>query len=648
MPSRIPEIYRLPFSGVGFNHNPNIDEIPPTSLVYPSRNMNLNKNGAESRGGTSKIDSAKYGGAEIMGGRDYTLADATQFRVVVTTDGKIWKDTTTTIHTGWTAGQYVHFEVYNFKLYISNGVDVPQVWDGAAGATTDLGSTGETAPGACTGALAGAGAGNVDDGTHSYKITFLNIHGETEGGASSNVVTVADKATDGKISLTAIPTGPTGITSRKIYRTVAGDTGNHKLVATLSDNTTTTYTDNTADAGLGADVPTTNTAALRPTDWTGSNHPQVLILHGKGNSEALWAFGVASKPNIVYASKANDGISEADFSDSQVSAIAVGSGTITGGIEFGDRLMVWDRLRSYVIDDTDLNRDNWGYAPSQFESGLADFKLVVKTENDVVCMQEDGTIYSATAVQAYGDYKMASITKPAYIDEWIREYIDLTKIEQFHMQYDPTLRCIKVFMVYKGDTSVKMALPFFIDNGPEKGWGPPHDNKSFASGYDATCSFVYRVSAGDFKIYTGDDSGNVWELETTSKNDDSNGFSEWGRTPRLLFENSRITKRYMRGWLLTRAEGSYNISIDITVFDSAGTPKVKSISVSLNTGQAVWGAVNWGGFSWADAEAIIDQVYNINRIGKRIQFDFYNNNANEPFFLSSNLTDFRFLGARVN
>jgi hypothetical protein len=647
MAGRTPETYRLPFSGVGFNHNPNVDEIPPTSLVYPSRNVNLNKNGVEARGGTSKVDSAKYGGAEVMGGRDYELADETQFRVVVTTDGKIWKNTTTTIHTGWTAGRYVHFEVYNFKLYISNGVDVPQVWDGAAGATTDLGSTGETAPTACTGALAGAGAGNVDDGTHSYKITFLNIHGETEGGATSNVVTVADKSADGQIDLTAIPTGPTGITSRKIYRTVAGDAGNHKLVATLSDNTTTTYTDNTADAGLGADVPTTNTAALLPTDWTGPNHPQVLILHGKGNSEALWALGVASKPNIVYASKANDGISEADFSDSQVDTIPVGSGTLTGGIEFGDNLLVWDRLRSYVIDDTNLDRTKWGYAPSQFKSGLADFKLVVKTENDIYCVQEDGTVYSATAVQAYGDYKMASITKPAYIDEWIREYIDLTKINQFHMQYDPTLRCIKIFMVYKGDSSVKMALTYFIDNGPEKGWGPPHDNKDFASGYDATCSFVYRVSAGEYKIYTGDDSGNVWELETANKNDDSNGFSEWARTPRLLFENSRITKRYMKGWLLTRAEGNYSVNIDITVFDSAGNPKVKSITVSLDSGQAVWGAVNWGAFTWADAEAIIDHVYNINRIGKRIQFDFYNNNANEPFFLSSNLTDFRFLGARI-
>ena len=119
----------------------------------------------------------------------------------------------------------------------------------------DITTAGETPPGACTGALAGVGAGSVDDGTHSYKITFVDAEGETEGGAVSNVVTVADKSTDGRISLTSIPTGSGSVTSRKIYRTIAGDAGNYKLVATLADNVTTIYTDNTADAGLGADIP---------------------------------------------------------------------------------------------------------------------------------------------------------------------------------------------------------------------------------------------------------------------------------------------------------------------------------------------------------------------------------------------------------
>lgn len=96
------------------------------------------------------------------------------------------------------------------------------------------------------------GAATGITGTYTYKITFVTSRGETEGGVTSDSVTVTNQ----KVSLSGIPTwwGRT-VTSRKIYRTAAGGT-QHKLVATLSDNTTTTYTDSTADGSLGANVPT--------------------------------------------------------------------------------------------------------------------------------------------------------------------------------------------------------------------------------------------------------------------------------------------------------------------------------------------------------------------------------------------------------
>lgn len=104
---------------------------------------------------------------------------------------------------------------------------------------------------ACTGALAGAGAGNVDNGTHSYVYTFVVNGVETGAAAKSNVVTVADKSTNGKVSLTGITAGPAGTTARKVYRTIAGDTGNWLLLTTIADNVTTVFTDNVADASLG-------------------------------------------------------------------------------------------------------------------------------------------------------------------------------------------------------------------------------------------------------------------------------------------------------------------------------------------------------------------------------------------------------------
>jgi len=110
-------------------------------------------------------------------------------------------------------------------------------------------------PNACVGTLQVANPGNVDDGAHSYKIVFVNPLGDSIGGAASNVVTVIDKTVSGQIDLTGIPVGEPSVTSRKIYRTKAGEVA-YFLVDTLMDNSITIYTDNTADVVLVTPLPT--------------------------------------------------------------------------------------------------------------------------------------------------------------------------------------------------------------------------------------------------------------------------------------------------------------------------------------------------------------------------------------------------------
>jgi uncharacterized phiE125 gp8 family phage protein len=121
------------------------------------------------------------------------------------------------------------------------------------------GTNAEPKPSAITVALAAPpAAGNVDNGAHRYLATFVTASGETEAGVVSAAVTVVDKTVNGKVQLTGIPLGGSAVTSRKIYRTAAGG-AIYMLLTTIADNTTTTYTDNTADAGLGVGAPAVNT-----------------------------------------------------------------------------------------------------------------------------------------------------------------------------------------------------------------------------------------------------------------------------------------------------------------------------------------------------------------------------------------------------
>lgn len=113
-------------------------------------------------------------------------------------------------------------------------------------------------------ALAGGGAGNVDNGTHDYAVGFTGPYGTTLPGLIS-VVTVSDKTSDGKVAVSGIPNGPAGTTAKTLFRSKAGA---HVLYehSTISDNTTTTATDNTADASLTVLAP----AASVPAEFNGS------------------------------------------------------------------------------------------------------------------------------------------------------------------------------------------------------------------------------------------------------------------------------------------------------------------------------------------------------------------------------------------
>lgn len=135
----------------------------------------------------------------------------------------------------------------------------------------------EPAPGVITVVL-GSGIGNVDNGVHRYLCTFVTANGETQAGDISAAVTVVDKSVNGKVSLSSIPIGGGLVTSRKIYRTVAAGAA-YLLLATIADNTTTTYTDNISDASLGAEAPSTNT--------TGDPLLNVLIASARQHAETL-------------------------------------------------------------------------------------------------------------------------------------------------------------------------------------------------------------------------------------------------------------------------------------------------------------------------------------------------------------------------
>ena len=149
----------------------------------------------------------------------------------------------TEIRSSLTDAKRCSFETYQDLLIVSNGFDNAWVWDGAAdNVTWELGG--------CK-AVLGAVGGNLDaNSTYFYAVTY---DGDTSNsGAVSNTVTT--DGTNLRIELSQIPLGPVGTTDRKIYRT-EGNGSALKLLTTLADNTTTTFSDNVADGSLTTAYP---------------------------------------------------------------------------------------------------------------------------------------------------------------------------------------------------------------------------------------------------------------------------------------------------------------------------------------------------------------------------------------------------------
>lgn len=164
---------------------------------------------------------------------------------------------------GVTAG--VH--EYAFTFVTASGESLPSTSTAITTGTADY------VPPTALGHGAVIGAGVLGVGTYQWGYTVVDGAGETP---VSPILSVFLAGTNLQVPLTGIGVGPGGTTSRKIYRTVANGT-QLKLVTTIADNVTTTYSDATVtDGALGVNLPITyagqvalSSIALGPAGVTG-------------------------------------------------------------------------------------------------------------------------------------------------------------------------------------------------------------------------------------------------------------------------------------------------------------------------------------------------------------------------------------------
>jgi hypothetical protein len=142
-------------------------------------------------------------------------------------------------------------------------------------------------------------------------------------------------ATPGAVSLT-IPLGPAGTTGRKLYRTAAGG-AQLKLLATLADNTTQTYSDASLDAALGANAPTVNTATAAQVTITGIPIGPATVLDryiyrtAAGSSQLRLVSGLGNNTSTGFTDTYADAALQGNAPTGDTSGIQQPAGSVIAG-----------------------------------------------------------------------------------------------------------------------------------------------------------------------------------------------------------------------------------------------------------------------------------------------------------------------------
>lgn len=320
--------------------------------------------------GTKNIDTESDGTIRKMKGgtQFYTLTNAAKdqheaifsdgVRHLLTVDGgelnfTAGSPTATSVTSGYSTGANFEFATTQDRVYFGNGVNANQVYDktasygGVGYSVPQTKAMGAQIPGTAATATIVAGAG-VPAGGHTYKITFLYYGSEESNGSSaSNLVTVV-AGPNQQVDLSSIPIGGYGVTARKIYRD--DNDGVYTLVGTISDNTTTIFSDN----ATGGTTPI-------PTD----NGAPPVFGQVKLFLDRLWFAQISGEPFTLYFSEVGlpDIVQSTNFIDCNqedpITALAVYRG----------RLIVFNRKSmGQIVGDT---KDSFSYDPIQGSNNQA-------------------------------------------------------------------------------------------------------------------------------------------------------------------------------------------------------------------------------------------------------------------------------------
>jgi hypothetical protein len=574
----------------------------------------------ETRGGTTKLNTSAIG--SFVGDGLYTRRDNTGAETMVAfAGGTAWQWTGTTFSTissaqsVFTAGVRVATAQYENHMFVGNGYVTPYKYNGVAWTRHGV----PIATGVVSAASITSSTG-VLNGDYRYKIAYVNSQAAI---GDVGTATVTATVTNGKIYLTGIPTAPQshGVAARRIYRNFAsGVTSSYGLLATLSDNTTTTYVDNSLDSTLGATPPTDN--GEPPKYNAVVTHQNRLFMNDVNNPNYIW-YSEALEP---YTVKATNFLPVGDASQDLVKGLEV----------YDNALVVLCERAVYMILMPSTDPTDWYVLKTRSPYGTRSPFSTFNYNNKLMFgAQQNGKFVGFASLAG------STLDQDATLLDSAKAGSDLktNRIESnmFDVQelYLKNVSAIvwknKAYMsVTSGTNQTTNNLTYIFD------FSIADLNKY----QEASWSVMSGPAVAQFTVYDGKlygidatATGFVRELVTSSYIDDTTAINSyfWTKEFSGLPGHENLQKDFRKVYLLVEKVGNYYMTFSYRVNSDNGIGDSRQLDMS--NGADTWGFGNWGNIHWGAGTAQEEIEIPLGTAsGKRIQFKFSNQNvANQRF-----------------
>jgi hypothetical protein len=515
----------------------------------------------------------------------------------------------------YTAGLRVASTQYENHIFFGNGDASPYKYNG-----TDFTRHGVPQATGVVSALTNS-AGTLGSASYSWKVTYENS--QVVEGDVGTAVTIA--SVDGsRVVLTDIPVAPQshGVNKRHIYRTSAAGATYYK-VATLENNTATTYTDNINDDSLGVAAPTDNG---EPPDYdVVEYHQNRIFCNDADNANYLWYSNLAEPYTFASTNFFRVGDKASDL--------------ITGLKVHQNNVYILCENSLWVLYMPSTTPSDWlvirvsssfgsksPYAPFLFQDKLMFAAMQNKKFSGFSAVQGSTIDPGATTMDTMiigSELRSEPIEEDMF--DFQRAYLEnVTSIVFKNKAYISATKG-------SGNTTNNRLYVFDFSLGRLS-----KNQRESWSRYDGIN--VSQMTVYDGKLYGGSSTANglVYELETTSYTDGAGSTAIdsyfWTKEFAGQAGHENLIKDFRSVRIFVDKPGAVKMDVAIRVDSDKGAGL--AYEIDLDPGSSLWGTASWSNPSDSDPDLWgggRDQdeyeVFLGGISGRRIQFKFSNQNT---------------------